>query len=382
MSVVLRKWTNKEGRVVERWAIDVKAKLAGSSRVIRVRDFSPVDTKRGAEQYERQVRQRILDGTFGKEERAEAPTLEQFQERFLVYSHTNNKPSTARTKRLALANHLIPFFGRMRLDQIGPEQIERYKAQKLRAGQDPKSINNHLCYLRKALNLAEEWEVIERAPKVRNLRVPPQEFRFLDLDEAERFVQTAAPEWRAMLITALKTGLRLGELLALKWEDVDLKAGRFIVRRSLWQSIEGTPKGGRSREVPLSPGALAVLKEHRHLRGDYVFCHPDGRRLSHSEVKDVVPRTCKRAGLPKRLTWHDLRHTFASHLVMRGRSLSEIQELLGHTTIAMTQRYAHLSPQVKRDAVEVLDLPAGTQEGHKVLRNTAAGVLSSGTPAT
>lgn len=84
--------------------------------------------------------------------------------------------------------------------------------------------------------------------------------------------------------------------------------------------------------MPLSDEAIAVLRAHRHLKGPYVFCEADGARLTHSRVKDVVPRACARAGLAKRLTTHDLRHTFASHLVMRGVALKAVQELLGHAT--------------------------------------------------
>jgi integrase len=176
-----------------------------------------------------------------------------------------------------------------------------------------------------------------------------------------------------MIIIALKTGLRMGELLALKWEDVDLVAGRLMVRRALWRNIEGPPKSGRAREVPLSDDAIAVLREQRaatFVKGQYVFCDEAGNRLNHKCLYEVVPRICKRAGLAKRLTFHDLRHSFASHLVMRGVALKAVQELLGHATIDMTMRYAHLSPDVKRDAVKLLDqpLPAadreGAQEGH------------------
>ena len=206
--------------------------------------------------------------------------------------------------------------------------------------------------------LRAEWGELSRAPRVKQLRVAHGDFQFLTFEETPRFLKAAAPEWKAFVTIALKTGLRVGELLALRWEDLDLVVGRLVVRRTLWRDQEGTPKGGRTREVPLSDEAIAVLKAHRHLKGPYVFCEADGTRLTHSRVKDVVPWACSKAGLAKRLTTHDLRHTFASHLVMRGVALKAVQELLGHATIDMTMRYAHLSPDVKRDAVRLLDGPA------------------------
>jgi integrase len=213
---------------------------------------------------------------------------------------------------------------------------------------------------------------IPYAPKVKQLRVTLADFQFLSFEETERFLRAAAPEWRAFLVTALKTGLRVGELLALRWEDLDLVAGRIVVRRTLWHDQEGTPKGGRNREVPLSDEAVATLKAHRHLKGPYVFCERDGKRLNHNRVKDVVPRTCARAGLAKRLTTHGLRHTFASHLVMRGVAIKAVQELLGHATIDMTMRCAHLSPDVKRDAVQVLDRPPMRPAGAESSKTTGA----------
>lgn len=361
MSVRLRKWKRKDGKVLERWVVDVMVQLPGRVPE-RVRDFAPVNTRRGAEAHERQIREALLAGTYGKEVK-QVPSLEEFKEQFLAYSEVNNKPSTVYAKRWVLKDHLVPAFGKKRLDEIGPAEVEQYKARKLREGQAAKSVNNHLTVLRKLLNLAAEWGVLPHAPKVKQLKVVHGEIQFLTFEETDRFVRAAAPEWKAFVVTALKTGLRVGELLALKWEDLDLVAGRLIVRRTLWQDQEGSPKGGRTREVPLSDEAVATLKAHRHMKGQYVFCEPDGRRLTHSRVKDVVPFICKRAGLAKRLTTHDLRHTFASHLVMRGVTLKAVQELLGHASIDMTMRYAHLSPNVKREAVQLLDAPTETANG-------------------
>jgi integrase len=150
--------------------------------------------------------------------------------------------------------------------------------------------------------------------------------------------------------------------LALTWDDVDLVAGRLMVRRSVARGIVGTPKSGKSREVPLAASIVAALKSHRHLRGDLVFSDPDGAMFKKGETKWPLWRACKKAGL-RRIGWHVLRHTFASHLAMRGVPLKAVQELLGHSTIEMTMRYAHLAPAVKREAVAQLDRPAPGEFG-------------------
>ncbi len=127
--------------------------------------------------------------------------------------------------------------------------------------------------------------------------------------------------------------------------------------------VVGTPKSGRSRELPLNDTTLAALKAHRHLRGELVFCNEDGSMLTRHQCKWPLRRAQRKAGLVS-LGWHDLRHTFASHLVMRGAQLKAVQELMGHATIEMTMRYAHRSPSVKRDAVALLDRPNSTSAAH------------------
>jgi integrase len=151
--------------------------------------------------------------------------------------------------------------------------------------------------------------------------------------------------------------MRRGELVALRWQDVDLEAGKVLVRQTIWRGIIGLPKNHKPREIPLSANVVAMLKAHRHLRGPLVFCDAGGEYLRVNKLNRVMEAACKRAGL-RHIGWHVLRHTFASHLAMRNVPLKAVQELLGHASIQMTMRYAHLSPTVSRSAVDLLESPA------------------------
>jgi integrase len=365
MSVRRRKWRDPStGASKEVWMIDVTVEHR-DGRIERVRRVAPLQNRRAAEQYEHEVRASMLDGSFHeKKEVIEVPRFDDFAKTFLeTYVKTNNKPSEEASKEMILRIHLTPAFGKLRLDAIGAEQIESYKARKIADGLSPKTVNNHLTVLRKLLDVAVEWRKLTMVPRVRWLRAPKPEFDFLTFDEAERLLSVAPPAWKPMITLGLRAGLRQGELLALRWDDVDLVAGRIVVRRAVARGKIGTPKNGRSREVPLSDAARAALREHRHLKGELVFSQEDGTLLTKGECKWPLWQSCKRAGL-RRIGWHVLRHTFASHLVMRGVPLKAVQELLGHTTIEMTMRYAHLSPDVGRNAVQLLDGGHGTYAAH------------------
>lgn len=333
MSVRKRTQRLADGSTKEVWVVDVKFQHPDGTKT-RVRKHSPVQTRRGAEAYERELRQALLTGNYNKEvepeeEKQPAPKFVDFAHEFLsTYVKTNNKPSEQSNKRNVFHRHLIPVFGNKRLDEIGVRDIERYKGAKLAQGLKPKTINNHLTAFRKMMTVAADWELIETVPRVKWFRTQKPDFDFLDFDEAERLIDAVDDEWRAMILTALKTGLRQGELIALQWDDVDLVAGRLTVRRNIWRGHIGSPKSGKSRVVELSPMVVRALKAHRHLRGDFVFCQEDGSFFPHGQVKHPLYRACRRAGL-RRIGWHVMRHTFASHLVMRGVPLRAVQELMG-----------------------------------------------------
>ena len=138
-------------------------------------------------------------------------------------------------------------------------------------------------------------------------------------------------------------GLRGGEIAALQWTEVDLHKRQLAVTRSEWHGVMGTPKHDRIRYVPLTRRLAATLTASRHLRGPRVLCQADGTPLTGIMIYDAVSRAARRAGLNK-VGVHILRHSFCSHLAMRGAPVRAIQELAGHANLSTTQRYMHLSP--------------------------------------
>lgn len=329
------------------------------------------DTRAGAEEAERRAIARVLATGEAKKptpQRKEVPTVREFSKTFIETSRVINKASSIDAKNAVLNCHLLPLIGDLPIDKLTYAVIEDLKLALVkkkitRVDPDkadtartlaPKTVNNCLVVLRRMLVVARKRGLIEYVPDFEWLKAPQPDFDFLDFDEAERLVKAAEGQLRTMLMVALKTGMRHGELLALRWQDVDLVAGRVTVRQNVVRGVIGTPKSGKPREIALGNDVRDALKAHRHLRGRLVFCNLDGKMLTDSELKNPLSHACKRAGL-RPVSWHVLRHSFASHLAMRGATLKVIQDLLGHSTIIMTMRYAHLAPEVARDAVRLLD---------------------------
>jgi integrase len=150
-------------------------------------------------------------------------------------------------------------------------------------------------------------------------------------------------------------------MIALEWRDVDLAKRQLCVQRSDWNGQVTTPKGGRLRYVPLTIRLAAAFRDHRHLRCSNVLCQDVGRPLTRQMVQYRVLRASRRAKLSQEGV-HILRHTFCSHLAMRGAPPGAIQELAGHRELGMTQRYMHLSPAALDSAIRLLDQPLALQD--------------------
>lgn len=212
---------------------------------------------------------------------------------------------------------------------------------------------------------AVEWSMAHNNPTigVRKLRESNGRIRYLTNDEAQRLVTQCAilegEELRhgrrscikGIVVTALNTGMRKGEILGLKWSDIDFRQGIILLEN---------PKNGQRREVPLNgmlTRTLKTVKSRFEEGGQYVFCDLDGKPFNN--VRRSFNTALRRAGITD-FRFHDLRHTFASHLVMAGVDLVTVKELLGHKSLDMTMRYSHLSPDHKRKAVSVLDIEMDT----------------------
>jgi integrase len=336
----------------------------------RVRKKAPVQTKRGAEAYERQLRDSMLQKE--TEEKEEVPTMKTFSKEFTeIYVKNNNKPSVQADKRSILDNHILPALRNRRLDEIGVRDVERIKRRLLDKGRSPKTVNNVLSVLSKLLDYAVEVELIEQKPRISLLRVAPSKRDFLDFDEYERLVAVlkTEPLWGTAILAAGDGGFRLGEILGMYREDIDHVAGTITIRRALWHSHLGSPKGGRERKLPMTRRLRHALKADRHLKGPFMWCDSSGVHLTKKMAQRAIERVCKRAGLRK-IGWHVLRHTFCSHLAMRGAAPKAIQELAGHSDITTTMIYMHLTPTALNEAVSLLDQGHGAEPGghHMVTR--------------
>jgi integrase len=330
------------------WRADVTVRQPGG-RIRRERKL--FSARRDAERWERSTRTALLDGSFGAQrDKPDPPMLRDWAREYLDnYTKVNNKTSTWRTKEAIIRLHIVPELGRLRIDRIGRRDFEALKARLVGFGLKAKSINNYLSVLHNMLAVAQRWELIEHVPSVHWLKSCQPGWRFLEASEAEALLE-AAGEWRCMILLALRTGLRAGELRGLRWADVDLLRSVLTVRTNLVRGETTSPKSGKARTVALSQEAVMALREHRHLRGIYVFCGEDGSPTAESTMRRGLRHAAEAAGLGV-VGWHTLRHTFASHLVLAGVPIRVVQELLGHATVTMTERYSHLAPNTMQEAV-------------------------------
>ncbi len=252
-----------------------------------------------------------------------------------------------RDKRL-LTKQLVERFGDLKVSDLNTKIIEQWQSEQLK-GNMPATVNRKLTVLKHMINKGTDWgmateDTLKRLYKVKQLKEENTRLRFLNIEECQTLISCCAEHLKPIVTVALHTGMRLSEILKLKWAQVDLKHGFFLLNIT---------KNGERREIPID-NTLTIMFNNmlRGFESKYVFTGKDGD--PYKSVKRSFSTALKKAGIHD-FRFHDLRHTFASHLVMAGVDLTSVKELLGHKSLAMTTRYAHLSPSHKRKAVNTLD---------------------------
>jgi len=247
MSVFKKRYKNKGGKTSEYWYIDYtvdgkrKWESVGKVGLVNKTDARKLLSIRKVE---------VLKGIFGIDKKRTSPSFSMFSKEYIVYAKSNKK---SWDRDVCALRSLEPFFGRYELDKISPIQIEKYKVER-KATVSPRTVNIELSLLRRMFNLGITWDKCESNPvsKVKFYREDPPTERVLSEDEEQRLLECSAEHIKPIIATALNTGLRYGELINLRWQDIDFE-GRYIVVR--------TSKTGNSRKVPMNDTVKETLEQ-------------------------------------------------------------------------------------------------------------------------
>lgn len=314
----------------------------------RYRQSSGTANRKLAKNIEDKIKGDIVQGKWFERLPGEEKLFEEMMQKYLA-EHASKKASAR--DFAGYAKTLTLFFGGLIVADITPKAINQYKIKRREDGVKPATINRELAAMKKAFNLAlKEWEWVRENPVMKvSMEVENNKReRWLKDDEEKRLLE-ACPGWlQELVVFALNTGMRLSEILELKWSEVDFSRMTVTVMRS---------KNGQKRTIPLNETAFEMLRAKSVIRPitiEPVFPSQAWTMLSRYNVSRAFRNVVGKAKIVD-FHFHDLRHTFATRLVQAGKDLYKVQILLGHKTAAMTQRYAHHYPESLRDAVAALD---------------------------
>jgi integrase len=359
------------------WEVDIVIRLENGRRY-RERRKAPVRSKSAAQRWgEKRERYLLMNGPDPKPspkastdapelapesaKKKEVPTFAEFAPRF-IEGHAKAdrlKPSSIDSIERILRVHVLPAFGDKRLDEVTQEDVQRFKGQ--RAHLANKTVNNLLSVMRTIFTAAVEWQVIERVPvELKRLKQAKTSMDFYEFEELETLIAAAAkadPRTEVFVLLGGEAGLRAGEIRALEWNALDFRRRLLTVEQSEWNGHVTLPKHDKIRQVPMTKRLAAALRRHRHTLGPRVLYKDGGEKLTDWTLRDWLKVACREAELSYRSP-HCLRHTFCSHLAMRGAPARAIQELAGHSDIKTTQRYMHLTPAALEGAIKLLEQPS------------------------
>jgi integrase len=323
----------------------------------RYRRSSGTNIKRTAIRIEEKWRQEIHDGAH-QIGAIKSPTIEEAADRYFnsVIQPKNNRAKSKKAERYSLNVIVRSFSPNTHLNAIQSEDIARWRDQMLSQGYAPATANRYMASLRAIMNRAHsEWNALKVVPQFHLLPLDNNRCRYLSLQEEISITEKSPSHLKNLIVFLVDTGARLSEALDLTWDHVDLS-------NTSHTSITLTKtKNGQPRRIPLTSRSTTLLMR---LRTDnsggnqsvFLYHPPGGRTPVPFKSPFTAWKTALRnAGVDQSLRIHDLRHTFASRLVSKGVPIFDVSKLLGHKSITMTMRYAHLSPHAFNDAIIKLD---------------------------
>lgn len=351
----LVKKITKSGETV--WHIRYAAPPDGTRRTTCDKWEAVGPSKREAEAVLAKHKTQIREGKFFETSAGSHTTYSDLIDRYLAYSKTAKKPKTYYLDQ-GLARQLRLACGALPLKDFSPASVLTYVDALLHAGKAPATVNPHLAFIKHSFSKAVEWGLIRESENVvgkvkRPFKVKNARTRFLTADEIDRLVSVASPLWQQLILLAVHTGMRKSEILTMRKDHLYLDEGLLLLPT-------GSTKDSDSRPVYLNEAAVNVLREilAEHASKKYVtpwvFYNPKTGRHYREDFDTGWYSALKKAGLTD-VHYHDLRHTTASHLIMAGASLKDVQEALGHKRIDTTLRYAHPSPAHRRSVMQRLD---------------------------
>ena len=338
-SVILRKTKNEEVKFYIDFQLDklrVREVVKGArtrAEAVKVLNSKVADVLRGKYNFKKESPQIIFS---------------EMADLYLEKYAKVKKSKSWKTSDWVYLRRLNPFFGRYKLSDVAPLLIEEYISERKSTGLKNSSINRELSCLRKIFNVAIDWDHAADNP-VRKVKFLSENDSFrervLRENEEVRLLEACSPHIKPIVMVALHTGMRKGEVLKLRWENITFEAGEIRITES---------KSGKGRFVPMNSvvfNLLLALKS-RNGESEYVFPNPKTGK-PYVDIKRAFNSACREACIED-FHFHDQRHHFASQLVKNAVDLNRVKELLGHSSIVTTQRYLHSQAEEKKEAVETL----------------------------
>ena len=377
--------TDNKGEKVEPgiWALKggrgyiAEVSVTDPHTLVRVRRCRTVNRLDMARKWRESCKTDALRGEIERRKKVDVVPFSQCADEYLASWSLKRKASTVHHETNRIEGILKPYFKRKPIHTITRAEIERF-LERRREGEIPDvaakrrntrkggiskaTANRELCRLKNMFKFAVNRGYIERNPAdgITQERERVEEADFLTREEVAALLANARPEILPLLTVAVNTGMRWGELMQLTWGDVSFERGLITVR---------TPKNDETRYVPMNAAVLEVLQEHRTSQAkemdelvEHVFINPQTRK-PYVDVRKLLSKSLKKAKITRDITFHELRHTAASNMVMAGIASEAVGRILGHKDPKMTKRYTHLAPDYLKNSVEKLDYSVKKKEG-------------------